>query len=327
MKTLHVHSLRTFDDDTLHLLNSLLAPNVALTFGETPAPDTEILIGPRPSPTQLRAAPNLHAMVIPFAGLPSGTQDALADFPQITVHNLHHNAPMAAEQALALLLAAARCIVPSDESLRRHDWRIRYPIPSGKTILLEGKTALILGYGAIGQRVARGCRALGMHVVALKRTAVPPTDDGAHEIDTIDALHAHLPRAGALIICLPATPATDGLIGQTELDLLPPNGLLVNIGRGQIVDEGALYRGLRDRKLFAAGLDVWWRYPQDDNGRAHTPPSAYPFHELDNVVMTPHKGGDALEVDQLRMQHLARLLNTAAAGQPIPNRVPLDRGY
>jgi phosphoglycerate dehydrogenase-like enzyme len=164
-------------------------------------------------------------------------------------------------------------------------------------------------------------------VVALKRTAVPPTSDGAHEIDTHDTLHAHLPRAGALIICLPATPATDGLIGQAELDLLPPNALLVNIGRGPIVDEGALYRALRDRKLFAAGLDVWWRYPQDVDGRAHTPPANYPFHELDNVVMTPHKGGDALEVDQLRMQHLARLLNAAAAGQPIPNRVSLERGY
>lgn len=328
MTTLHVHSLRLFEAEPLRLLRAQLDPAIVLTLGDTPPPATQILIGPRPSPEQLRAAPDLRAMIVPFSGIPLETRAALADFSHIALHNLHHNAPIAAEQTLALLLAAARCVVPADAALRRHDWRLRYPVPSGNTILLEGKTAVILGYGAVGRRVARGCRALGMHVVALRRTptAVTPAD-AAHEIHAADDLHAQLPRAGALIICLPFTPATDGLIGAAELDLLPANALLVNTGRGAIVDEAALFYALRTRRLFAAGLDVWWRYPADENGRAHTPPSDYPFHELDNVVMTPHKGGDALEVDELRMRELARLLNAAARGEPMPNRVWLEQGY
>jgi phosphoglycerate dehydrogenase-like enzyme len=103
--------------------------------------------------------------------------------------------------------------------------------------------------------------------------------------------------------------------------------VLVNVGRGPIVDEAALYAALRDGTLYAAGLDVWYNYPADEAARAHTPPSDYPFHELDNVVMSPHRAGSSVETEALRMVHLARLLNAAARGEPMPNRVDLEAGY
>jgi phosphoglycerate dehydrogenase-like enzyme len=172
-----------------------------------------------------------------------------------------------------------------------------------------------------------------MDVVGIRRH---PDDEDDVETHPPEALHALLPTAEALIIALPHTPETDGLIGAEELALLPPRAVLVNVARGPIVEQQALYEALRDGRLHAAGLDVWYNYPSGKDAgygagdaRAHTPPADYPFHELDNVVMSPHRAGglhtDATERD--RMEHLARLLNAAARGETMPNRVDLGLGY
>jgi phosphoglycerate dehydrogenase-like enzyme len=99
------------------------------------------------------------------------------------------------------------------------------------------------------------------------------------------------------------------------------------MGRGPVVDQDALYNALITGKLHSAGIDVWYNYPPDEDARAYTPPADFPFHELDNIVMSPHRGGGASEVETLRMAHLAELLNAAASGDQIPNQVDLKRGY
>lgn len=327
---LSVHYLHpTYRDADLAELRSQLHPDVDLTVGPTvPAPaGLEMLIAGRPEREQITASPNLRALIIPWAGLPESTRQLMLEFPHVAVHNLHHNALPVAEHALALLLAAAKYIVPMDRSLRTGDWTPRYqPNPS---ILLRGRRALILGFGAIGQQAARLCRGLGMEVVAMRRGSSRPSSLAGNGIALAmpEALHTLLPRADVLIVCLPHTPETEGLIGADELALLPPGAILVNIGRGPIVDEGALYHALREGPLYAAGLDVWYNYPPDKAARAHTPPSAYPFHELDNVVMSPHRAGGSTETERLRMQHLAELLNATAQGESMPNRVDLEAGY
>jgi phosphoglycerate dehydrogenase-like enzyme len=321
-----VHLLREIGAAPVAYLRARLQPEVALTVGpEVPQPaDYEILVAGRPAPEHITASPDLRALVIPFAGLPQETRALMLDFPHISVHNLHHNAVAAAEMAIALMLTAAKFIVPADRALRQHDWRPRYR-PS-RALVLEGRTALILGYGAIGQRVARACRGLGMEVIAIRRGRCEEPCQG---VDQTEALPSLLPKADVLIVALPLTAATLGLIGQEELALLPPNSLLVNVGRGPIVDEGALYHALHEGRLYAAGLDVWYNYPDDRSSRSSTPPSAYPFHKLDNVVMSPHRAGmgGSGEIELRRMAHLARLLNAGAAGEEMPNRVDLDAGY
>jgi phosphoglycerate dehydrogenase-like enzyme len=325
--SLLVHYLEPPAAEVLVILRAELAPDIQLTVGpDGPVPaGTDILIAGRPKREHLIASPTLGALIIPWAGLPPETRELLGDFPQVTVHNLHHNAAPVAELAFALLLATAKFIVPLDRSLRSNDWTPRYrPSPA---LLLTGKTALILGYGAIGRRVAGMCKSLGMVVLATRRTPKVESDDLAGEIHPPAALLDLLPRCNALIICLPHTQETDGLIGEAELDLLPSGPILVNIGRGPIVDEAALYGALHDGRLHGAGLDVWYNYPPDEKSRSQTAPSAYPFHELDNVVMSPHRGGATSETNSLRMTRLAALLNAAAAGRPLPNWVDLAAGY
>jgi phosphoglycerate dehydrogenase-like enzyme len=322
---LSVHLLRQPDLTALAHLRASLDAEIRFTFGrDVPLPaDYQILVAGRPQRKHLTASPNLRALIIPWAGLPQVTRDLMRDFPHVTVHNLHHNAAPVAEMAITLMLAAAKFVVPLDRALRAHDWTPRYHRPS-PTILLEGKTVLILGYGAIGQRVAGLCRALTMKVMAIRRhVGVSSPDD----VYPPNALHSLLPQANVLIICLPHTPETTGLIGERELTLLPPSTVLVNVGRGPIVDEAALYRALREGTLHSAGLDVWYNYPSDEAARPHTPPSTYPFHELDNVVMSPHRAGGSDETPMRRMTHLAALLNAAARGDEMPNRVDLQAGY
>lgn len=311
-----------------YLLPALQRP-LAISAGPElpPEPAYRVLVAGRPSRAELEASPHLTTLIIPWAGLPGDTRTLLAEYPHLAVHNLHHNAAPVAELALMLLLAAAKFAIRYDAALRAGDWRIRYERP-GPSVLLEGKTALVLGYGAIGQRVARLLRALGMDVLATRRQADAPYDaDEGIVVHPAAGLPLLLPKANAVVICLPHTPETDGLVGESELARLPAKSVLVNIGRAQIVDERALYEALRDGTLHAAGLDVWYSYPPDEAARAHHRPSAFPFHELDNVVMSPHRGGAADETARLRMTHLAVLLNAAAAGRSLPDQVDVAAGY
>lgn len=284
-----------------------------------------VLVAGRPQREHLEASPRLHTLVIPWSGMPEQTRELMLAFPGVAVHNLHHNAEPVAEVALALLLAAAKFVVPLDQALRRHDWTFRYEPPP--TALLHGKTALILGYGAIGRRVGRACRALGMTVQATRRSAAARYEEEGVAVHPAAGLPDLLPRADAVILTLPLTPETEGMLGEAELAALPAGAVLVNVGRGAIVEQEALYEALRARRLRAAGLDVWYNYPPDAESRADTPPADYPFHELENVVMSPHRGGSTDETGRLRMTHLARLLNALAREEEAPNRVDVTAGY
>lgn len=326
---LFVHYLRALDKALVADLQARLQPEIRLTTGvDSPAPaGYQVLVAGRPGREHLAASPNLQILVIPWSGLPEETRRLVAEFPHVAVHNLHYNALPVAEHVLALLLAAAKRLLPTDRALRAHDWTPRYS--RAPSLLLAGRTALIVGYGAIGRRVARLLQGLGMEILAVRRRSGAASHDGDGGIRCAPPEHLHrlLPRAQVLVVCVPHTAETTGLIGARELALLPPDAILVNVSRGPVVDEEALYHALRDGSLFGAGLDVWYHYPAGEADRAHTPPATLPFHELENVVMSPHRAGHAAGRETLRMADLADLLNAAARGEPVPNPVDLEAGY
>lgn len=186
---------------------------------------------------------------------------------------------------------------------------------------------MILGYGAIGQRIARACLGLGMHVIAHRKTTAANSNQVV--VRGPDQLVKSLQEADVLILALPQTDETVGLIGRDELNMIKPRAILVNIARGNLVDEDALYEALSSGRLRSAGIDVWYRYPENPEGlpvpesATCTLPSNRPFHELPNVVLSPHRGGASEEVEIARIRAIAELLNT----HPMPNRVDLGRGY
>ncbi len=130
-----------------------------------------------------------------------------------------------------------------------------------------------------------------------------------------------------MIVCLPSTEHTKGLLDARRLGLLPDGAVLVNVARADIVDEDALYEGLESRRIAAAGLDVWYRYPQSEDGRSDTLPGNRPFHELANVVPSPHRAGHGAGTEAERARHLASTLNAAARGADVPHRVDIAEGY
>jgi len=324
---LRVHFYRLTFGDYTNEFRSLLDPKIILTEGrELPKkPDYDILVYPTPKPEWLEASPNLKAVIIPWAGLPEETRNIMLNYPNISVHNLHHNNINTAEMALTLLMAAAKRLIPLDQALRKNDWRPRYDGPHG--ILLNGKRALILGFGEVGQSLAGMCLGLGMKVMATKKH--PEDYQGNLNVDVYpdNLLNELLSTTDALLIALPLTPETEGLIGEAEINRMPRGGLLVNIGRGPVVDQLAVYNALKSGQLRAAGSDVWYHYPESKEAQANTPPSDAPLGELDNFVLSPHRGGLVEEVEHQRVIALAKLLNAANRGQPIPNKVDLDLGY
>lgn len=322
---LNVHLLEAFEPPVLEALRAQLNSEIRLTTGAEVASDAHLLVAGSAERTHLAASPQLRAVIVPYTGIAPGLRAAMLEFPHLALHNSRWPAIPTAEGALTLLLAATKFVLPADRAFREHNWESRYrPSPS---ILLHGKTALVLGFGAIGKLVGQMCQALGMDVLGVKRTNNPTHVPYPAEVFPITELRSVLPRASVLICTLPLTAETKGLIGATELSLLAKPAFLVNVGRGPVIDEAALYTALKDGTLAAAGLDVWYTYPKDASESAHTPPSQYPFHELENVVMTPHGIDLVREHDERLVAELAQTLNGAARGEPLPNRVDVQAGY
>jgi phosphoglycerate dehydrogenase-like enzyme len=296
---------------------------VVLSFGDVVPVATRVLVTGRLTPAALDACPQIERVVVPWAGLPPALV-AVARERGLLVHNLHHNAASTAETAVALLLAAAKRVVPMDRALRAHDWSPRHA--DSPAVVLEDRTALVLGLGAIGMRVACALVGLGMNVHGIRRDADArrPALPGV-PVHAPHALDALLVVANVLVVALPLTDATRGLLHAPRLARLPDGAVLVNVGRGEIVDEAALFAEVACGRI-AAGLDVWWQYPTTKESRTSTPPSRFPFHELNNVVLSPHRGGSSDDVEERRMDALADLLRALASDAP-PAAVDLAIGY
>jgi len=326
MPHLNVHLLNQPKPEHLEYLRGKLDADIDITCGEDVPENVHILVGGRPTKEQLTNKPDLYALIVPYSGLPTETHDLMTEFPRISVHNLHHNSPMTAEMAIGLLIGAAKGIIPHDKAFRKNDWTMRYE--ENKTVVLEGKTALVLGYGSVGRYIGRICWAMGMKIIGIRRHA-------GNSASTLVEMHPPhkllelLPRANVLIACLPGTADTEGMIGEKEIALLPDKAIIVNVGRGSVIDQKALYNALKSGKLHSAGIDVWYNYPETEASRTNTAPADHPFHELENVVMSPHRAGagGAHEVEIRRMDALSESINAASRDKAIPNQVSLKSGY
>lgn len=326
MKDLSVFVAYNFEPSELSYIQERLLPAINLSHGTSlpDSPDYEVLVHGRPDEQWLSVSSRLKMLVIPFAGLPESTASVLKEFSNLTVYNLHHNAVPVAEMAIGLLLATARRIAYLDRCLRKGDWSPRYS-DHDRSFLLQGRSVLILGYGHVGRVVGKLCRGLGMAVKAVQRS--PAHTEGDVDVYSIQSLPELLPWARVVIVCLPLTDETRGLLDGEMLGRLPRDAIIINVGRAGIIDERALYEALKNGSLAAAGLDVWFNYPATEEDRVNTSPSAYPFHQLDNVVMTPHIAGQVHSTEKLRLEQLADLLNRLALNQPPDSEIDIFRGY
>lgn len=279
-----------------------------------------VLVAGNPGEPLLDGA-NLQRVIVPWAGIARALRQRAAARPHLTVQNSHYNGAMVAQHAVALLLACSNRIVSADRAMRRGDWGSDVD-DSHLGVQLTGRVALLLGYGSIGMALRPLLEALGMEVRAYRRRPDPDSDVKQYGEGR---LHAALAQADAVIVSLPATPATTGLLGAAELALLKPTAVLVNVGRGPVVDQAALYGALAEGRLLGAGIDVWYNYPKGEE-RTGVFPSDYPFQDLDNVVMSPHRGNDVQDWPLAAAEDVFETLELLVAGEE-RNVVDLESGY
>jgi phosphoglycerate dehydrogenase-like enzyme len=249
-------------------------------------PDVDVLVTMAFTHEMTAVTKRLRLVQVPGAGLDRIDRSALPTGTALA--NAYGHEVGIAEWVFGAMLMLSRELGRLDAALRRGVWESQWAIggpPPAPWPELAGRTLAILGYGRIGQCLARRARAFDMTVLAIRRTPAP---DRAATVHGPDALHDVLSRADAVAITMPLTAATCGLLGARELALMKPSAWLLNPARAEIVDEDALYEALRARRIGGAALDVWYRYP---SGAGPTFPAHRPFHELSNVVMTPHVSG------------------------------------
>jgi phosphoglycerate dehydrogenase-like enzyme len=181
------------------------------------------------------------------------------------------------EQAVAMILSLAKRLPQRHAALAAGRFEKWAP-----ALTLNGATCVILGFGGIGTTTARMLRAFEARICAVTRTGT--ATNHADVTASISDLHRVLPTADVLVIALPLTLATRGLIGAPELALMKPSAILVNVGRGPIIDQAALYEHLRTHQDFTAGIDTWWAEPAGDAPFR----TDYPFLDLPNVLGSPH---------------------------------------
>lgn len=221
------------------------------------------------------AAPQLQWLQILSVGLDhKAYQPSLQRGVRITAA-AGTNAEPVALNALTGLLMLARGFLHTQRAQLQGRW---LPFqPADVPYDLAGKTALIIGTGEIGTRIARSLQALGVRTLGLRRQARPA--DGFDEVHGLEALDALLPQADWLLLACPLTEQTRGLIDARRLALLPPGAGLVNVARGEVVVEAALIDALARGQLLGAYLDVFAKEPL---------PAESPFWILPNVILTPH---------------------------------------
>jgi phosphoglycerate dehydrogenase-like enzyme len=276
----------------------------------------DALVSKRFSAGMAREADRLRLILTPGAG--TNLIDFAAVPAGVTVCNVYGHEVGIAEYVAMAMLALNRDLLNMDARFRRGDRSDR--LSRGPQRQLAGRTLGIVGLGRIGAEVARLGRAFGMRVVGVTRSpdAERVRKIGLASVADMGGLRSMLAEADFVVIAVPLAAATTGLIGEAELAGMKPTAVLINVARGEVVDERALFEALRDRRIGGAALDVWYRYPEAGET---PPPSTLPFHELDNVMLTPHIAGWTGETFQHRWAAIDDNLRRLAAGEPLVNVV------
>lgn len=237
---------------------------------------------------------------------------ALCDFILTNASGVH--AIPISEHILAMLLAFARRLPGAIRAQQRHLWNVEdHP----HAFELAGKTMLLVGVGAIGERTAQIASALGMRAWGVRRdpTRAAP---GIDQMFGPDDLEKALPDADFVVLTMPLTTETRGMFGASAFEKMKPSAYLVNIGRGGTVDEPALIHALQSGQIAGAGLDVFAREPLPEDS---------PLWDMPNVIITGHYSGDTPHYDARALEIFIDNLERYSNGTALRNVVDKQLGY
>lgn len=275
------------------------------------APQAEVMVGWNVPRDAVQHAPHLRWIHSTAAGVDQLLHpEVLASEIVITSSSGIHQ-PLV-EHVFAMVLALTRRLHVAIRNQLSRRWERRQAVGDE----IRGKTMGVLGLGHIGAEIAEKASVFGMRVIGTKRSPAP-----VPHVDRVfppDGLGDALGESDVVVIALPLTTQTRGLMGEPELRLMRRTALLINIGRGPIVQEAALVRALQEGWIAGAGLDVFEREPL---------PADSPLWGMEQVIITPHVSGTSLHYWDAATPLLCENLRRYLAGAPLLNLVDKGRGY
>jgi len=291
--------------------------------------DAQVLIGWRPSFELLEYAESMRIFINPGAGI----HHLLEDFREINqkrkviLINGHGNSYFVAQHTVALLLSLMNRIIPHHEWMRQGKWRTGDE--DAVSIPLRFKNVGLLGYGAINKKVHKILSGFNVNFSILRRDWSKKENSTPTMIKkyNFNQLHKFLQDIEILIIAVPVTKLTNNLIGVEELQFLGPEGILVNVSRGEIVNQEALYNVLKTNTIFGAAIDVWYDYNPESDEQGRRFPYNFPFHQLNNIILSPHRGYSPFS-DLLRWNEVIENIKRITQKRTdLLNVVDLEEGY
>lgn len=277
--------------------------------------EADVIIGTRfdaglPQPARIRL---FH---VPGAGYDAVDVGALPASANLC--NCFGHEQAIAEYVMSALLARHIPLADAEQRLRKGDWAYWAGSPERVHGEIAGQTIGLLGFGHIGKAIARRAKAFEMQVHVANRSAVPESElvDRSFTLDRLDAFWG---SADAIVVSLPLTEETRGLVAGSAFAAMRPHAVIFNVGRGPIIDEAALFDALKARRIGGAVIDTWYRYPGPAD--ANPLPATLPFHELPNIVMTPHMSGWTSGTIRRRQQTIADNIRRCFAGERPVNLV------
>ena len=281
-------------------------------------PDADIVLGWAVRRENFARASRLRWIQLTAAGVGSLLFPELVESPVIVTNGRGLHAESMAEHAIGVILMFARQLHLARDAQREARW-IQAELWHGPTPFtrVEGSTLGVVGFGSVGRATARRARALGMRVLAVRRRPAAdaaPADEqwGVEKLDDVIAV------ADWLVLCAPLTRDTRGLIGGERLARMKPGAVIVNLGRGGLVDEPALIAALKDHRIRGAALDVFDEEPL---------PATSPLWGMPQVIVTPHISGLDPRLWERGMQLFGRNLRAFLDGRPLENVVDKHAGY
>lgn len=219
-----------------------------------------------------------------------------------------------AEFVMMALLSRHVPLFEADQQLRQRNWHYWAGKSTGLRTELGSETIGIIGHGHIGKELAAKAKAFGMRVMMANRSPIDVQYDKNFTLENLAQMAAEV---DILVNALPLAAGTEGLINAQIFSAMKPTGVFVNVGRGPVADEQALFNALKTGTIGSAIIDTWYQYPSPDNQNPE--PSVLPFAELDNVLMTPHMSGWTEGTIARRQQQMADNINRLARGESILN--------
>ena len=281
-------------------------------------PGADVVLGWAVRPENFALARRLRWIQVTAAGVGPLLFPALVESPIVLTNGRGLHATAMAEHTLGVMLAFVRKLHLARDAQHERRWRQRELLSEPPAFgELAGATLGLVGFGAVGSAIGVRARALGLTVIVVRRH---PTQDPspAHEQWGVERLPELLARADWLVLAAPSTPETRGLIGAAELERMKPGAVLINLGRGALVDEAALTEALEHGRLAGAALDVFEHEPLDPASR---------LWSLPQVIVTPHISGLGPRYWERSVELFARNLRSFLAGGPLMNVVDKRAGY